>query len=187
MRPSNSIVLLAALVSSVQCFAGFSIPEGQPYGVYSVHLDVNGTQVHTKLDTAPSVAASQPHGAKFRRGHRNTPEAEVQCSDYGILDAADTDAANAELDDQCNGADGVFVPKKHNFYAFSGGTVAFFCNLGDDTRCDAVTRAGFSLAVTGICGSYRAGWGTIPEQDISYGYDHASAKFCGTGPGTDDD
>lgn len=175
----NSIALLAAIFPSVQAFPGFSIPEGQPYGAYSVYLDSNGTQVHTKLDTTPSVAVRQSHGAKIRRDH--PPDAQVKCGD-SLLDPADTDAANADLDGQCNGAAGTFVPGEHNFYAFSGGTVAFFCNFDDDSRCDAVTRRGFSLAITGICGSYHAGEVKIKDKDISYGYDHASAKFCGTGP-----
>lgn len=174
----TNVALLAAMLSSVQAFAGFSIPDGHPEGVYSVYLHSNGTEVHTKLADPSSAGARPPiHSAKFRR---DTPPISIGCGN-SALDPRDTDAANDDLDFQCGGFSGNDVGAGMNFYSFRGNTVAFYCNFAGPNRCDSVQRRSFDLAVTGFCGRYQAGWGTIWDWAISYGYDVADSQFCGTG------
>lgn len=57
----KSIALLAAALSSVQGFSGFSIPDDHPEGVYSVYFDANGTEVHTKLADPANPSSFHDH------------------------------------------------------------------------------------------------------------------------------
>ncbi|KAF2138621.1 uncharacterized protein K452DRAFT_290767 [Aplosporella prunicola CBS 121167] len=167
------VVALAAAVNA------FTIPEGTEDGVYAVKTDANGIDQHTKLaDATPIEELEVTKPNRFNGLVRR--DRKITCGGTKNLNHADTDAANADLDRQCGGAAGNFVASGHNFYAIRGNTVAFYCNFGGDNRCDSVTRAQYSSAITSLCGAYNSGWGTSSGK-LSYGYDVNSSKFCGSG------
>ena len=180
-------MLLAPLLLLAASAAGFTIPDGQPDGVYSVHIDANGTEIHTLLSLPDEINnASLPRSivvnAKDVRKRQQADDFDVVCAGYD-LGPGDTDTANALLDMQCGS--GSIVKWGEDFYAISGCTVAYFCNFSDTfiiAVCSAYERGQADLAITNACGLYRAGW-TDGDEDIladinySYGYEN----FCGSG------
>ena len=86
-------IILATLAAAVAADPGFTIPEGQPEGVYGVSYDEQGNAVHKRIaDPAPHVARAPPtFSAKFHRRADGT----VSCGGAKSLNHADTDAANA--------------------------------------------------------------------------------------------
>ncbi|CAK1368285.1 unnamed protein product [Cercospora beticola] len=174
---------VSLLLGALQAINAFTIPAGTPDGVYIVsRSSTTGLDQHelasnstTYIPTTPNV---QPHPLTLllRRDYK------TECYSAKALNAADLDAANADLDRQCgDGKQATFVPKGRNFYAIRGNTVAHFCNFGGDNLCDAGTRRGRSAMITGLCGAYNSGGVISTHSQHAYGYDAASAKFCGTG------
>lgn len=177
---------VSLLFGALQAINAFTIPAGTPDGVYIVsksptsgldqhELISNITDTNHNPHKLPTI---QPHPLTrlFRRDYK------TECYSAKALNAADLDAANADLDRQCgDGKQATFVPKGRNFYAIRGNTVAYFCNFGGDNLCDAGTRRARSAMITGLCGAYNSGGVISTHSQHAYGYDAASAKFCGTG------
>lgn len=175
MLVSNIPLLFLALTATTQAF---TVPPNTPDGVYVVSIDDNGKEVHSKLaDPSSSIT---PQGQPLSvRARPMIKRAITTCGDNQELNHGDTDAANADLDNQCGGAGGVFVPGGHDWYSKRGGTVAFFCNFGGDNRCDSNSRQRSSATITSVCGLYKAGWTGPDAGYLTYGYDHVNSKFCG--------
>lgn len=97
----------------------FTIPEGQPNGVYHVSY-VDGEEIHTFIrenDISNSTSApelSKPtHSAKFRNIKRDG----FSCGGDS-LDPGNTDAANAEVDRECG--NGNWIGAGLDFYSVQG-------------------------------------------------------------------
>lgn len=103
----------------------FTIPAGQPNGVYSVKTDNNGNEVHTFLhDLLENNLQARDNRHINRRQVSGTDL--VGCGNYA-MNHGDTDAAFNNIIAQCGG--GTSVGKGLDFYSVSGCVVAYFCNL----------------------------------------------------------
>lgn len=168
-------VLFLALAASTQAF---EIPANTPDGVYVVSTDASGNEVHEKLADPSSgfTVPSQPLSVRKRAMMKRD---KTTCGDGRELNHGDCDAANADLDVQCGGPGGVFVPGGLDWYSKRGNTVAFFCNFGGNNRCDSNSRGRASAAITAVCGLYKPGWTGPDAGYLTYGYDHVDSRFCG--------
>jgi hypothetical protein len=100
------------------------------------------------------------------------------------LNPEDTDAANADLFEQCG--NGELIPGAHNFYAIRGTVVAFVCNFSGwwkPRTCFKAKAIESTLMIKEHCGAYNAGWADWNGGKISYGYDTTAIDFCGVGTG----
>ncbi|KAI3331635.1 hypothetical protein HD806DRAFT_529418 [Xylariaceae sp. AK1471] len=167
---------------------GFTIPEGQPDGLYQVDYDSDGQAVHTLL-RGPITAAERINLLSMR-----DPEVGIEhlgslvarqgnnlaCKGYD-LDHQNTDNAVELLKNQCNpGA----VGTGRDFYSIAFSTVAYFCNLsGIALVCTRDQLTGAFLQITETCGLYRAGSSDRQENGNRYiiGYEDRSINFCGRG------
>ncbi|KAF2202052.1 hypothetical protein GQ43DRAFT_440052 [Delitschia confertaspora ATCC 74209] len=91
------------------------------------------------------------------------------------MNAANTDAANADLDYQCRNIP--TVQKSYIYYSIHGNIVAFFCALGAASQCNAAERSDILRQITGLCGSYIPGWYTYSNSRWRHGYDSGRC-FC---------
>lgn len=96
----------------------FTIPEGQANGVYHVSYE-NGKEVHTfvrenDFNNATSATIAQPaNSAKFRHAKRDGYSCGGDALDHG-----NTDAANAEVDNECG--NGNWIGTGLDFYSVQG-------------------------------------------------------------------
>ncbi|KAF3003624.1 hypothetical protein E8E13_007550 [Curvularia kusanoi] len=172
-------VLLTALAASTSA-QGFTVPEGTTDGDYSVSYDASGNASFLKLRDVEPLTKRQEGLIAMPRRHLAARTDRIGCGDRNNeLNHSDTDKANDSLDAKCNGDRGAYVPAGTDFFAKHGSTVAFFCNWGGGNGCDAGTRRRTSGQITNQCGWYKAGWVEGVENKISYGYDWATARFCG--------
>lgn len=78
----------------------FTIPDGQPDGLYGVSYDADGKEIHTliqeNLEIAPAAGYTS-NSAKFLTSKRDNS---YQCGG-DALNQGDTDTANANIDQQC--------------------------------------------------------------------------------------
>lgn len=173
------LISLAALLTGPAL--AFRVPQGQPDGVYSVHLDANGTEFHQWL-ADPSAPLPNTPPSISKRTPQLSESYLVNCWGRN-LDHEATDAANADLDRQCS--TGVLVSRGNSIYAKRGGVVAFACNRRADytVRCEGWVRSMCSERITGRCGRYVSGecwadpqaWG---PGNSNYGYAEENAGFC---------
>jgi hypothetical protein len=158
----------------------FTIPRGQPDGIFSVYIDANGTETHSRLAYASTTIPSTFSTISKRSRLAETYLANCWGRD---LDHDATDTANADLDQQCNS--GVSVGRMMSIYAKRGGVVAFACNRrsAEPQRCFAQGRDICSQRITNKCGRYVSGecwadpdvWG---PGNPNYGYAEDTANFC---------
>ena len=89
----------------------------------------------------------------------------------------DTDAANLDLDWQCDHYDP--TQPRHSFFAIRGGVVAFFCNFSFDheRKCSSAGRRRESGLITQKCDWYRPGFTTSLQDSTKYGYS-SKDSFC---------
>lgn len=122
-----SLILFAASV------AAFTIPDGQPDGVYSVDIDASGNEVHTFLHDLPKENEVPALDSRYVNRRQVAGTDVVGCGNYP-LGHGNTDAAVNGVVAQCG--NGASVGKGHNFYSLSGCVVAYFCNLsGGNVLC----------------------------------------------------
>jgi hypothetical protein len=178
MLLKNIPLLLAAIAASAQAF---TVSPDAADGIYVVSTDASGNENHTKIaDPTPTEALTAKRNllnVHVKRGVCDTNT----CGDAAELSHPNTDAANADLGVQCGGGGGVFVPGGHNWYSKRGGTVAFFCNFGEDNRCDSGSRQVASGYITAACSLYKAGWAGPSGGCLNYRCDHVDSQFCGHG------
>ncbi|KAH8889210.1 hypothetical protein GQ53DRAFT_825529 [Thozetella sp. PMI_491] len=163
---------------------GFTIPADQEDGVYMVHYDDAGEAVHTWLhgpvnESEITEAATKRDGL-LRIARRDSDS--VDCGGYDLAHA-DTDNAVEALKRQCDPSGA--ISQGLDFYSIAGSTVAYECNFGNKAViCTRNEQGGSFDKITGVCGSYRAGWRTIQNSAAWYsiGYEDRGAKFCGRGP-----
>lgn len=105
MRFTPLVLLAAGAIA-------WTVPKGQPDGVYEVHTEPDGTEIHTFLrGLYDSVESRTPVPEKFNlpklSNKRQIPGVAnaVGCGGYSLL-SGNTDAANNALDAQCG--DGAF-------------------------------------------------------------------------------
>lgn len=192
MRLSITVSILLGAAASV-AGAGFTIPENQIEGTYSVFVHENGTEEHTRL-ADPSTDISDHQAIKRNSrilGRQNNPDTTTcaPTSEAAELNHGECDAANSDLDHQCD--IGTAVWANQNIYSIRGCTVAYFCNTsGYKMGCSSYARGQFSLSITNKCGRYHPGWGryvggAMYEIQYSYGYEdycsNQGKKFCGGG------
>lgn len=193
MRAPAYLALLTAMVASHAAamaaagpHSGFTVPKGQPNGVYSVSYDTNGTAIHTliaepltdqEFASHQAAAARAPHARALQSRQSDS----TSCGGYG-LNPGDTDRANAGLGVQCTpGA----VSIGRDFYSIWGSVVSYVCNYGSTGWvCWASDLSADYVRITQTCGNYNAGWrvrwlsGSTGAQS---GYEGSGARFCGRG------
>jgi len=114
---SKLFLLLTAFAAMT---TSFTIPEGQPDGVYVHHPEDN---THTKLsDIGSSPAAPKLTSAKFKR-YSNLPSPDVNC---GAVSVTSLDSASAQQSFN-NGCVDQNIPEGTNYYALSGDAVVYMC------------------------------------------------------------
>jgi hypothetical protein len=169
--------LLSLLIATVAA-KGFTVPEGTPDGVYKVEYDAEGSETHTLIGEPVHNAVARSEGSVSRLFARQADG--VNCGGYD-LNRQNTDDAVEALKRQCNpGAIGGNL----NFYSIAGGTVAYVCNYrGIAVTCSRNEIGDSANRITGVCGSYRAGWRNIRNdgRDIQIGYERTGSEFCGRG------
>lgn len=175
--------------------SGFTIPEGQPDGVYEVHVE-DGVEVHNLIRAVgtnqPGLLGS-PLSAKLRRSllETRTNYMRTICANQATLNQRDCDGAVSDLATaQCGS--GNPVPSGRNFYAIRNCVVVYFCNFRSHTQIcgyDSVARP--LEIITRTCGLYRPGWVDYWNDNeysdyYSIGYEDycgAGRRFCGNGVG----
>lgn len=161
----------------------FSIPEGQSDGVYQVTY-VDGEEKHTLLDRKDIEAltsSNKRRGVIFNDNEKRDPE--YSCGG-DLLNHADTDRANDELDAQLG--NGLTVGTNMDIYSIVGCTVSYFCNFDwqHPAWATAQTRREKSAGITQTCGFLWSGWSRGGSSE-SYGYENfckwPGSNFCGRG------
>lgn len=191
----KSIALFAAGVTAAS--SGWTIPEGQPNGVYSVSVDSSGKATHTFIrDLIAPDHIEAPN--KERRALGNSAKLNIErdlngpytitCGGYE-MDQGDCDGAVANLKNQCGG--GATVGGNLDYYAIDNSVVAYFCNFNSGaTNCYFFDAADAYQLITGSCGLYQAGWDSLTAyyapnggpNYVSYGYENFGGNdFCGRG------
>ncbi|KAL9075703.1 MAG: hypothetical protein Q9161_001455 [Pseudevernia consocians] len=191
----KSIALFAAGVTAAN--SGWTIPEGQPNGVYSVSVDSSGKATHTFIrDLIAPDHIEAP--SKERRALGNSAKLNIErdlngpysitCGGYE-MDRGDCDGAVANLKNQCGG--GASVGGNLDYYAIDNSVVAYFCNFNSGaTNCYFFDAADAYQLITGTCGLYQAGWDSLTAyyapnggpNYVSYGYENLGGNdFCGRG------
>ena len=174
----NQALLVAALAVSTQA-RGFFVPKSTPEGTYLVTYDEAGKATHTKIEDSTVAARSDAEALPKADALEARAGDMVYCGVNAELDHASLDRANDALDLDCGGNGGKDVPPGADFYRYNGNAVAFFCNRGNQNRCDAGSRRETSARITSRCGLYKPGWVELSDWKISYGYDFADRQFCG--------
>jgi hypothetical protein len=179
----SSIVLFAVGI------VAFTIPDGQPNGVYEAYIAADGTEVHELIMDAPgsgsaegdiAIASATISSAKFAKRDF------VGCGGRP-LNADDTNKANSMLDAQCGG--GASVPGGRDFYSIWGCTVAWACNFAGTTNCFASERNNAALQIIAVCwknAAWLSGWYRYENsvRNIEYGFGDVCGgerNFCGRG------
>jgi hypothetical protein len=133
-----SLLFIVAAIPSL-LVKGWTIPEGQPSGLYSVTKDESGNEIHTHVIFAPDADSiwvdlgdvqPTPRSAKF--GKRQVGGLTEQCGGYA-MDTTDTNNAvnclytfiRQEWDQELN--------PNFDWYCRSGSVVAYLCNFSSDT------------------------------------------------------
>lgn len=176
--------LLPLLLLALSILA-FSIPESQPDGVYQVTY-VDGEEKHTLLErnhTEAMASSNKRRGVAFNDIEKRDPE--YSCGG-DLLNHADTDRANDELDAQF-GSYGLTVGGNMDIYSIVGCTVSYFCSFDWHTAwATAQTRRDKSAGITQTCGFLWSGWSRGSSSE-SYGYENfckwPGSNFCGRGRG----
>lgn len=177
-------MLFSAILLLATGAAAWTVPAGQPNGVYSVYTNDAGVSEHTliKLITETNTATRlTTRSAKFYPKRDNTGTNSITCSGYSLSNS-DTGNAASELEAQCG--NGAFVGGNRDFYSVVGGTVVYYCNfVGSTNQCFSSEALDSFSRITSECGLNNAGFDTIPDRGDSYGYEGTGAKFCGRGTG----
>ncbi|KAL1902914.1 hypothetical protein Sste5346_000826 [Sporothrix stenoceras] len=167
--------LIAAVAAATQA-AAFTVPHGQPDGVYQVVIHPDGTEEHLLIDTIDNASINTRNEQIEARENLAEVPNYVGCyGTAGPLSIPDTDAANNALDAQCSHFND--LEPKTSFYSKSGCVVAYFCNWDAGWRCYPGTRQDWSRRITAQCGNYIGGWAEYDDWDnihYSYGYQ----DFC---------
>ncbi|KAK4215833.1 hypothetical protein QBC37DRAFT_371563 [Rhypophila decipiens] len=164
-------------------------PPGTANGVYSVHLDANGTAIHTLLAPALSgeelAQLSSREPARLSSALSRITARQVSaggCHTYE-LDHGSTDIAVESLKNQCTPVGA--VNGNRNFYSIYGTTVAYICNMNKDAwTCQRHEVEAAYAAITSFCGWYKAGWRNEERPGkgwASTGYELTGSNFCGRG------
>lgn len=169
----SATLALPLLLSSV---TGFVIPQGQADGVYSVHMDEAGNEVHTLL-SGPEVSAREinPLVARATR---------TWCGCGIVLNNGDTDAANADLRNKLGR--GTNIGARGAMYSVRGSAAAFACNLSGASKLfsgDALPQN--NAQITNACGRYTAGtYGELGNYVTGYMRSSENGgNFCGAATG----
>ena len=175
-------MLISALLLLVTGAAAWTVPEGQPNGVYSVFTDNSGVSIHTLIRLITDTNATTElttRSAKFypKRQGLNPGSNEIGCGGYALSNS-DNAAASGALEAQCG--NGAFVRAGYDFYSIAGGSVIYFCNYsGQTNQCFRSEAVDAFQRITAECGEGVAGWDQVPARNDQYGYERTGSKFCG--------
>ena len=182
------------LLSNILLFAvgvvSFTVPKGQPDGVYTVFTNDRGEEVHIRLEPTKALPEEPPasnltDSAKFlaKRGDDISGGSNTNyCGNYG-LNRQDTDYAVGQLRNQCRG--GGNVGKGKDFYSIRGCVVSYFCNFaGHADLCWESEVSNTARKISRVCGNYKAGWHVFKSNAryLQYGYENVCGQggnFCG--------
>ncbi|KAH8169128.1 hypothetical protein LIA77_11254 [Sarocladium implicatum] len=162
----------------------FVIPKGTENGVYVVHTDEQGHELHERV--GPAVAND---GASLEKRSEVSPnplakriEIDYFCGCAFKMDHGYCDAAVAALKADVRNKNGIF-PAHSNFYSIQGSVVAFVCNRGTIFGEAPGNLAGYFAAITERCGWYTAGTYKIKDtyHETTYGYMnyYEGLDYCG--------
>ena len=172
----NSMLLF---VVGAAAHSGWTVPKGQPDGIYSVTVDAAGISTHEFVKDLDKtlVARTLGNSAKFNAKRDNTGSNNIGCCGYA-LDPRDTDWVYNNICDQCG--NGAYVNAGRDFYGISNNVVGYYCNyLSTTNQCFASEVAdALRNRVTSQCGSYNAGYDYVPDRMDQYGYEARDAAFC---------
>ncbi|KAJ2973234.1 hypothetical protein NQ176_g6726 [Zarea fungicola] len=178
-------VNIAIGVTMAAMAQAFTMPEGTTNGVYVVHIDPNGKEVHTKIYDSTDIQSSQPDHATTvgesgdleRRYH-----GEIWCGCGFNMNPGNCDRAVEMLVAQMGPS---FVDPNKSYYSSWGDVVAFACNRNPNESWLLVgsTYRDEIAAITGACGRYIAGakqWGDDGKALIQgYARWAPGDNFCG--------
>lgn len=163
--------------------AAWTIPVGQPNGVYSVTTDSSGLAEHTLIRLIADTNATTKlttRSAKFYPKRQNPGSNDITCAGYALSNSDNGNAAG-ELEAQCG--NGAFVDSGRDFYSIVGNSVVYYCNFsGGTNNCYASEALDAFSRITSQCGLNNAGWDYVPARNDRYGYESVSgSKICGRG------
>jgi hypothetical protein len=149
-------------------------------GVYMTSHKEDGTMTVTKLEVASLDEAKEGVQARTEESliSRRSCGAGLGCDDL-TLNTGDTDAANADLQNQCGL--GIRVPTGNSVYSIRGNIVAFYCQWTSAPVCTANSSRHANELITDCCGLYRAGSysdDTAGSRTYSYGYTTTEKGWC---------
>ncbi|KAH8899131.1 hypothetical protein GQ53DRAFT_802489 [Thozetella sp. PMI_491] len=166
----RNVLFIAGTLAVAQAF---TIPEGQPDGIFAVLPDQTGALVnHVQLKSWPAMDTPVRLSAKLQR---QAPT--VTCGTNKGLDKTDYDAAKASLDKLCSA--GGSLPAHQSLYEKHGNVVTFLCSNGAGGSPPPAAAGPCTTPISAQCGNYNSGWVTISQVNITYGIDLASAQLCG--------
>jgi hypothetical protein len=158
---------------------GFSIPEGQGNGFYTVSKEMDGKFNHTRVGDMPADPPSRkPRSRVVKRTFDSMYCASATGQDITPDYYPSVDAAVAGLESQCAGA-GIELGEMQAAYSISGSIVAFFCNFNPAPQnCYSWQFSEALGALDQTCGVYGAGTARDNGFDVSYGWEFITKDFC---------
>ncbi|KAK4208252.1 hypothetical protein QBC37DRAFT_379252 [Rhypophila decipiens] len=174
MPSLTKFLALAAVAASLT--SGFTIPEGQPDGIYFGNLQTGESQLLASIN-ATSVRARRGTGAAALNARTvPLPVSDQGCPPAG-LNAGDYLAAYSNFAYFCD--NGGKIPGGRVTYAAVGSAVWYACSYGGEQPCDSPEISDAESRFNAKCGAARAAWVYMGDWKKTYGRDVASAEICG--------
>jgi len=196
------LLIPTAAFAATAAAVGFTIPEGQPEGVYMVSYNDQDEPIHEfisslEVEGGSSIAPDNSTEIDVIL-EEEKEDMEVKRSLYHRLHRRESDDRNCGGNDLDHNTDTVVEALKRqcdpagaiaggkDFYSIIGSTVAYVCNFKfhKPLACWRDQLTASFTAITEACGSYRSGWRILKGEDYYYsiGYEPADKKFCDRGP-----
>jgi hypothetical protein len=169
----RNLLRVAALTSLTILTSAFTVPSGTADGVYRVHIDEGGVEIHEIVSSLPHRDAapepSDPTNILLARTQYQT----IYCGCGYNLDHGNCDDAVAALENNIGYEQGSVIPAGTGLYVRVGSVIAFVCNYGNAIGTQAQTLASNLQVVTALCGWYVAGTFRVTDtggDDTAWGY-----------------
>ncbi|KAM7183550.1 hypothetical protein V8F33_013522 [Rhypophila sp. PSN 637] len=172
MPSITKFLALAAAAASLT--AGFTIPEGQPDGIYFGNLQTGEIQLLASIN-ATSVRRAR-RGTALHARTVPLPVSDQGCPPAG-LNPGDYLGAYSNFANYCD--EGGKIPGGGLAYATVGSAVWYGCSYGGEQPCDSPEVSDAESRFNENCGAAQSAWVYMDEWKKTYGRDVASAEICG--------